>query len=190
MITCAECLSALSTTRLVDIRTGSPVRAHIESCERCGRIATDLQYAEHKLALALSEIGPSITPQTVATQATIGSELVRRRAIARWVRGGLVVLGVVVLGLLRQVRFGGESPTTVTENFQLRCMAPEAAVELATPYLRSDGTAVYRADRTRTVTLRGQREEVMAAMELITVRDLQTCQLRDANPSGEKQGKD
>ena len=190
MITCAECLTALSTTRLADIRSGSPVRAHIDSCESCGRVATDLQYAEHKLALALSEIGPSMTPQTVAAHATIGSELARRRTIARWFRGGLVVLAVVVFGLLRQARFGGESPTIVTETIQLRCMSPEAAAELATPWLRGNGTAVYRADLSGSITLRGMKEEVAHALEIINVRDLATCQLRDVTPSGETPGKD
>ena len=82
MTTCGECLTALSTMRLSEIRRGSPIEQHYATCENCSRVAADLQYAERKLALALSELGCNRRSRKTAAKKCC--EMVSERALCVW----------------------------------------------------------------------------------------------------------
>lgn len=174
MTTCAECLSALSTMRLSEIRSGSPIEAHYATCENCSRVVADLQYAEHRLALALSELRPSYAPQVVAEEAVIGSARMSRRSVAKWFRASLFLIGAVILGTyIVENRTVG--PPLDTEMVILKCATPDAAMSIATPFLRSHGGAVYAGGDQHVITLRGVHREVEAAISHIDEYEAQFC---------------
>lgn len=194
MTTCAECLTALSTMRLAEIGEGSPIRQHYSTCRNCSRVAADLQYAEHRLALALSEMGSSLPPEAFAQDAITGSERLRRRATAKWIRRGLAFFAALILGTyIMEQRAINPRPEIITRTIVLKCSSPDDAMEVVTPYLRSNGSAVYKAAGARVITLRGINPEVEAAISQIDQLEARFCALPPApavKRSGETPGKD
>ena len=174
MTTCADCLSALSTMRLSEIGPGSPIEQHYSTCENCSRIAADLQYAEHRLALALSELRPSYAPELVAQEAIVGSAKLSRRTVAKWVRGGLFLTAAIILGTyIAENR--SVSPPIDTEMVILKCATADVATSIATPFLRSHGAAVYGGGDPHVITLRGVHREVETAISHIDQYEAQVC---------------
>ena len=166
MTTCSECLNALSSARVSDIAPGSTIALHCATCPQCMRVADEVRYAEYRLAASLNEARPGFRSEEVAVAAVEGSELRRRRRIGRWVRGVLALIALGIFGAAMEARFEDDnSPTKnlITETILLRCLSASQAAELVTPYLRSSGTAVYKSDDLRTITIRGKPDEVISA---------------------------
>ena len=173
MNTCAECLAALSTARVADISPGSAIALHCYTCPDCNRVADEVRYAEYRLAASLNEAAPSAGGYELAAWALGESERVRRKRIARWIRGGLAVIALGLFGAAWEAFRGDESRRQhlITETVELRCLSPEAASELVTPYLRQSGSVVYKAGGLRAITLRGRVEEVMEAKAVVSRLD-------------------
>lgn len=192
MTTCAECLSALSTARVADIHPQSAIALHCYSCPECNRTAEEISYAEYRLAAGLSEASSSRTASEVGGMALFESERLRRRRIARFIRGGLAVGAAGVFAALIALRV--ETPPTaggelLTETIPLRCISARHATELVTPYLRSDGTAVYRSDDLRTITIRGRPAELAGAKSVIDWIDRTgACKTRATTPPASSGG--
>ncbi|MBA2707963.1 MAG: hypothetical protein H0U59_09190 [Gemmatimonadaceae bacterium] len=186
MTTCAECLSAISTSSLSQLGPGSEVAVHCETCGDCSRTAYELRYAEYRLAAALNEMKPRTGPVQIADTAQIDSELLRRRRIGKLLRLGLAAalvvtawVGVEQLGPRLQRGSPGEIET---ETMELSCLTPTQASELVTPYLRSNGAAVYLHEQPRAITMRGiHRELEQARSQLIHFEHPPGCSL-PANP--------
>lgn len=185
MTTCAECLTALSTMRLAEIGESSPIRQHYATCPNCSRVAQDLQYAEHKLALALSEMGSPFPPEVIAQDAITGSERLRRRTTARWIRRGLAFLaGLLLTGyIVRERAINPGNPEVITRTVVMKCGSPDDAMEIVTPYLRSHGAAVYKATNAKVITIRGIESEVAQALAQIDALDARFCALPTPAPS-------
>ncbi len=195
MTTCAECLTALSTMRLSEIGRGSPIEQHYSTCENCSRVAADLQYAEHKLALALSELGSSLPPGVVAADAIAGAAKLRRRNAATWFRRGLFAFGALILGTyVMENRVIPNRPELVTEMVIPKCTQPDVAISIVTPYLRTNGSAVYSGNNAKFITLRGVHREVETAISRLDEYESKFCTLPEpgqaVTPSAEKSGKD
>ena len=108
MTTCAECLDRLASSRLSDMRFDAAVLEHCATCERCASVATDVRYAEERLAMTLSELRPGVPAPAIAEGAIIGAERYRRRSIARWVRRGLAgVAGLIFATYIVENRSAG-----------------------------------------------------------------------------------
>ena len=169
MTSCSETLNALSSARVSDIAPGSTIALHCATCPQCMRVADEVRYAEYRLAASLNEARPGIRSEEVAIAAMEGSELRRRRRIGRWVRGALAIVAMGIFGVVMETRVEDDNSSTklVTETLILRCLSPSQAAELVTPYLRSSGTAVYRSEDLRTITIRGKPDEVISAKMLI-----------------------
>ena len=192
MTTCAECLSVLSTTRLTDISNDSAVSQHIATCPSCSRLVTDMKYADQRLALALDSSLPQTPPATVASNAIITeSELEDRRSVAKWFRRALAMAA----GIIFVVSFRTDIGKYVTGNddieqqtITLTCISSESAMELATPYLRSNKARIYRAGDLHMVTVRGHSQEVEAALSQIerAERESPQCQAPTAPPPAPK----
>lgn len=185
MTTCAECLTALSTMRLAEIGESSPIRQHYATCPNCSRVAQDLQYAEHKLALALSEMGSPFPPEAIAEDAITGSERLRRRTTAKWIRRGLAFLaGLLLTGyVVRERAINPGRPEIITRTIVMRCGSPDDAMEIVTPYLRSNGSAVYKATNAKVITIRGIESEVAEAISQIDALDARSCALPAPAPT-------
>lgn len=167
MITCNECLNALSTSRLADIRSGSPVATHCSTCEGCRRVVRDLQYAENGLATVLDQFGPRSSSLLVATQAN-EAMLRRRRRVARVVRG---VLAFASIGLFAAAwEAFREGDPRVTETVVLSCLTTDRAMVIAEPYIGSGGT-IEMNDDPKSITLRGQSAEVIEAAARVALAD-------------------
>ena len=189
MTTCAECLTELSTMRVGDMRAGTPAALHLESCPRCASIAEEIAYAERRLSIALAETGSSYLPEELSHAALLGSERQRRKVVGRWVRGVLAVLGCVTFYWFMDnviVPSARQSEKIRTETISLRCLTPEQATEIATPYLRSTGS-ISSPKGMRIVTIRGKDDEFKQAYTRIKRIDAeQNCQLPNpasADPS-------
>ena len=167
MITCHECIDALSTTRLADIRPGSPVALHYARCERCSAMVQDLYHAERDLAGALDRFQPATTPEEIAERA-IESRFRARRRIARVIRAvlALAAVGVSLIGL--EVLL--DEPSTIEERYFLTCIAPSRASTIAEGYMTSGGTIEVSEDE-RSILLRGTYDEVKAAESQIRTVD-------------------
>ncbi|MEO8194124.1 MAG: hypothetical protein ABI681_09740 [Gemmatimonadales bacterium] len=188
MTTCEECLSALSTAKLSDINPGSAIAVHCYTCPQCNRVAEEVRYAEYRLAASLNEEAPSAEGRNLAAYAILESERLRRRRIARWIRGGLAVVAMGLFGAAMETMREDDNPMKtqdlVIETLELRCLPPQAALDLVTPYLRSHGTAVYRADDVHAITLRGKSSEVAAAkLELERFDTPDRCRIPATGPA-------
>lgn len=173
MTRCAECLTELSSARLADIGPGSSVAVHCAICPDCRRVAEEVRYAEYRLAASLNEQPPATPPILVAQGALVGSERVRRRRIGGWIRGGLAFAGSILLAGAVEAALERRQPKTdiTMETVELRCLSTEAATDLATPYLRSSGSAIYKADGAHAITVRGKTSEVVAALAQVQYFD-------------------
>jgi hypothetical protein len=171
MTSCSECLTELSTSRLSDIRANSPVALHYMHCENCRRVADDLFQAEHRLANALAEARPWSSANVIAERALEGSEKLRRRRIARWLRAGLASAAFIVFGIFMATRVADDSPgrNVITEVVSLNCISSGLASEIAMSYLQSDQARATIQERV--IVLRGYMGEVMAAREQILTAD-------------------
>lgn len=180
MTTCADCLAELSTMRLGDMRPGNAASLHIESCPQCASIAQEIAYAERRLSLAMAETHSSFSPEELSDNALLGSERERRKVVARWVRGLLAAAGCVTFFFFMQnvfVPMANKSEDIRTETISLRCLTPEQAMEIATPYLRSKGS-ISTPKGMRIVTIRGKHDEFEAAVSRVkSIDDSQMCTL-------------
>lgn len=184
MTTCAQCLSELSTMRMTDLRPGSQVALHVESCPNCSDVAQEIAYAERRLSTALSEARSGFTPEELSEAALTGSERWRRQYVGRWVRGLLAAAGCVTFWFFMEKVFiprVDPEPRTVTETIRLRCISSEEAMDLATPYLRSTG-AIYSRKGSPIVTVRGTPDEFARAAAVIkSIDDAAACPIPNSS---------
>lgn len=136
MITCSECLDALSTSRLADIRSGSAVAMHYAGCERCFAIVNGLQAAERGLAAALNQFGPRSDPETIANRAA-DVMFRRRRRIARVFRAVLAIVGLVLIAGAMEALFENDLPTP-TEAIPAEPAVPSEPAAPAEPVAPSE----------------------------------------------------
>lgn len=180
MTTCAQCLSDLSTMRLSDMRPGTAAALHLESCPQCASIAQEIAYAERRLSTALAETRSSFTPEELSHGALVGSERDRRKEVGRWIQGILTAAACLTVFLFIRnvfIPLANESEKIRTETISLRCLTPEQAMEIATPYLRSTGS-ISAPKGMRIVTIRGRHDEFEAAISRVKSIDAeQACQL-------------
>ena len=183
MTTCAECLRNISTMRLADITPGSPVADHCASCPSCASVVQETTYAERRLSDALAEARMAIPPEDLSYRVLAESERVRRKVVGRWVRGLLAAAGCVTFWFFMEdvfVPWTDGANRTAMEKITLKCLTAEQASEIATPYLRSSGSAIYLEKDIHTITIRGRADEfVRAKTEVAGVDGRQHCDLPD-----------
>jgi hypothetical protein len=199
MTTCTECLAVLSTKRLADITSDPAISGHINTCPNCSRLVTDMQFAEQRLALSLSSSFPSMPPTQLAGEAVTGSERMRRESVARWIRRGLSVTAAALFVVFLRTDTGARligADDFVRQTVALKCISPEAAMDLASPLLRGRGSMVYRAKDLNIITIQGQANEVAQALAQIDQIDSpDRCATTrtttpTVSPEDGKQGKD
>jgi len=195
MTTCAECLTAISSSRISELQPGSAVALHCATCADCSRVAEEVRYAEYRLATALNEQRSGLDSSDLTEAAMRGSERLRRLRVGRWIQSALIVAGCFVFFVFMERARQPTNPRALdnlppipeavvdahgiaTRTMTLRCMTPDQAMAIATPYLRSDA-AVYSVPGFSAVTLRGPREEFRQAVSAIEQLDAQ-CQLPHA----------
>ncbi len=174
MTTCAECLTAVSTMRLADILPGSPLALHCEACPDCASLVRETAYAERRLSDTLREMRPGLSADSLSASALEGSERLRRKEVGRWVRGLLSAAAcITVYFFVENVIIPRVDPPQriVRETILLKCITPEQAAEVATPYLRSHGSAIYRTGGLHAITLSGQAPEFTDAVNHVKVLD-------------------
>ena len=196
MTSCAECLTALSSMRLADLNRESGLVTHCSQCPTCSAVLSEFQLAERRLALTLAELRPLPPSAAVAREAIMGSEKFRRQMAARWFRAALAIAALVLLGTyVREEVWMKHWPLGTTKTISLRCMPPEAATALVTPYLRSGSPAVYSVPGAQAITIRGTDREAARAISELETFESKFCGLpsppgADFNRGGEIPGKD
>ena len=181
MITCQDCVKELETARLGDIRAGSPVALHYASCENCSRLVHDLYDSERSLALALDSFGAA-TSSAVVAENSLDAMYRRRKRIARVVRGVLVLVGMMVLGIAIGV-WTDDGESRQGETISLECLSGAEASQIAESFMKSGGN-IRLLDDGRTIVLEGVPPEVIEAASQIAVADGRPeCRI-DAGSSG------
>ena len=192
MITCAECRYKMSTMRLPELSVGSSVALHSASCADCAAIAQEVAYAERRLATALAEARPALPPEEVSERALDRSERLRRKTVGRWVAGLLTAAACVTFWFFMGdvfVPWANGTNRTSAETIALKCLTPEQASAAATPYLRSNGSAIYLSKDLHAITIKGSSDEFARAKAEITGIDSRVrCGLQP--PSSGTPGKD
>lgn len=198
MMTCAECLSAVLVADRAGLEPTSPVGEHCATCENCRRVVTDVRNREQRVAAMLDDVRAFTPPSLIAEEAMRAD----RRATAHYWRMGLLIAFLATLGvgvvkelqplLLRTGAISAPEPV-ITATVPLKCVTPEQAMSLATPYLRS-AAAIYTTPGIPAVTIRGKRREFDQALKAIEEFDV-ACQLPPATTkepatSPAKPGKD
>ncbi len=190
MTACAQCLSELSTMRMTDMRAGSQVALHCQSCPGCAGVAHEIAYAERRLATALSEARSGFTPEQLSFSALDRSEWLRRRQIGKWISGFLAIAGCVTFWFFMQDVFiprVDPGKTLPIQTVTLRCLTSEQASELATPYLRANGSAIYQTKGFKAITIRGQAKEALeASMKIRELDDAARCGIADPPATAQK----
>ena len=203
MTTCAECLATLSTTRLSEISGDSAVAAHVQTCPSCSRLVTEMKFAEQRLAVSLDDSIPTMPPTQVAADAIVGSEKMRRESVAKWIRRGLAFSAGIMFVFFMRTDLGQRiigSEDFRRQTVELRCISPQAAMDLATPLLRSRRGRIYTAKGLNIVTVQGEKEEIAQVLAQIDqVDNPSRCALPGStaptpapvvSPEAEKPGKD
>ena len=183
MTGCARCLGDLSTIRIGDMHAGSSAALHCESCPKCAGLAQEIAYAERRLSTALSEARSRFTAEELSQAALTGSERARRRQVGQRVRGLLGIAGCVAFWFFMEYTFipridpGQHLPI---ETITLRCLTPEQASDLATPYLRGHGSAIYQTKGFKAIAIRGLPSEALqAAMKVRQLDEAARCGITD-----------
>lgn len=138
---CDTYLSMLETLPVDELAYGDAAD-HAATCRDCDRVTRVVAERERNMLLAYGSITPPVTTGPLTAHAI---ELSRRRRVAFFYRAGLVVAAVVaVLGFImtRRVR---PTMARTSEAFQLRCLAPEQAVEVLRNGLSPDVEIVSRS---------------------------------------------
>jgi hypothetical protein len=190
MTTCAECLKDFSTMRLSELRPGSRVADHCASCASCASVIQETTYAERRLSGALSEARSAYSPDDLSHRVFAESERIRRKEVGRWVRGLLLAAGCVTFWFFMQdvfVPWTDGAKRTAMEAITLKCLTAEQASEIATPYLRSSGSAIYLAKDVHTITIKGRADEfVRAKTEVMGMDSRQHCDRPGSDPSSQR----
>jgi hypothetical protein len=179
----------MRTTSLAEMGPGSLIALHVATCARCASVAEELRYAEYQLMRALNEQKPGDDPAQIALAAMDGSERLRRKGIGRWTRGVLVIMACALFAIFMNQRtnrnpggtdYARSENAIVTRTISLKCLKPDQAMAIATPYLR-DKAAIYPVPDSRLVTLRGKFREIQTAISEIDRLDV-ACELPAPTP--------
>lgn len=181
MISCRECLTAVSTGSYSDMQPDTEVGVHCSTCPDCSRVVTQVRDRERRFAASLEELRMTTAPSEVAQSAIASQRMLKARIWRGLLFGALMAtLSVAVVDWAIPayeravpITFG---EGTVTETIPLSCITPRQASDLATPFLRSKSPAVYTARDIQAVTLRGVKGELLQAKAAIHDFDIK-CQL-------------
>jgi hypothetical protein len=129
-----------------------------------------MKFAEQRLAMSLDNSIPTMPPTQVAADAIVGSEKMRRESVAKWIRRGLAfTAGIMFVFFMRsdlgERIIGGNDLRRQT--VELKCISPQAAMDLATPLLRSRSARIYTAKGLNIVTVQGSSREIAQVLSQI-----------------------
>jgi hypothetical protein len=180
MTSCAECLTILSTARLSELGQSAAIAEHCGTCERCAAVAAEIRFAEQRLALRLAESRPLSLSYQVASDAVTGSDKLRRRQTARLFRGVVGAFGLFLLGTyIKEQWWDRRGPAPITRTIAPKCMKPEEAVSVVSPFLHSDRPAAYTSIGFPAITIRGRESEVLEAIAQLDAFEAKFCNLPD-----------
>jgi hypothetical protein len=173
-VNCQECLEALSTASITELEQNKPVRLHYSACAECSRVVRLVANGERDLAAVLNGI-PSRVVATVTAETAIA--VAARKKTARILSIVFAALVVVILWatwmqvIVPSIEVAAELSRSklITETTELRCISPEQAGDLISPYVRSNGSAYYIVKApVNTITVRATREEMINVRILLT----------------------
>ncbi len=172
-MTCEECLSVIASAPILEVREDSRAREHCATCAECSRVVALVAEGERDMAFALNNLSSTIPASQTAERAIAA---VGRRKTGRVLAGVFAVLIVIVLWITWiQVIVPGMRATADivgvdhrTETLELRCLSPDQAGDLISPYVRSNGSAWYPGKPPLSViTVRANPDELARVKELL-----------------------
>ncbi len=176
-MTCQECLTTVTTASLQEIRSDAQIRQHSEECEDCSRVVSLITAGESDLAAIFAQAVPSTPPSQTAENAVTRA---KRRRMGTILSGVFAVLlaATVWIAWLQVVSPSIRATADMasnhqrTETLKLKCLSPEQAGELISPYVRSNGSLYYLPKSPlRVITVRATPEEMKTVKSLLTQFD-------------------
>jgi len=172
-MTCQECLAAVTSASLQEIQSDAQIRQHSEECQDCSRVVTLVAAGERDFAALLA--AHSSTKLPMQTAETAMSRAKRQRM-------GVVLSGVFAILLAATIwiawvrvvvpsaRATADMTTShqVTETLAFKCLSPEQAGELISPYVRANGSLYYLPKSAlRVITVRATADEMKTIKALL-----------------------
>jgi hypothetical protein len=138
-MTCAECLHAVATADVAELRTAGALVAHCRTCADCAALVDDVAEETRRIADALNGVPAGVHPHVLAARAVAGAARSRRRADrlrgAWYAVGGGAALLVFVAVMRAIVALPRDGPAGDLRTVELRCLGPVQATELARGFL-------------------------------------------------------
>jgi len=172
-MTCEECLKAVTGMSLQDSLSDPQVRKHWEECRDCSNALTVVATAERDLAELLRQQSSARSAIQTAENAVAR---VKRRRLGIIVSAFLATLLAATLwiALVRVVVPAARetveltSNQHVTETLDLKCLSPNEAGTLISPYVRSNGSLYYLpTGGLRVITVKATPEEMKTVKSLL-----------------------
>ncbi len=194
-MTCETCLDTISTAPLAEILADGPATQHWKTCENCSRVVGLLTAGERDLAAMLAQ---TLTRMAVSETAETALATAERRRVGKFLSGVFAVVLAVTIWItwVRVIVPGMQATAEIaasrqqTQTLTLKCLSPEQAGELVSPYVRSNGSAYYLPKPPiMAITVRATPEELRTVSSLLGRFDSEaagTCSTNtsaaDANP--------
>ncbi len=165
-MTCQECLAAVTTASLQEIQSDAQIRKHWEECQDCSRVVTLLAAGEHDLAALLAEHSSTKLPSQTAETAISRAKRQRMGVVLSGVFA-ILLAATIWIAWVRVVVPSARATADMTTNHQLtetlalKCLSPEQAGELISPYVRANGSLYYLPKSPlKVITVRATADEM------------------------------
>lgn len=188
-MTCEECLRAVSGMSLQESVADPQIRKHWEECRDCSHVLTVVATAERDFSELLRQQSPARSVVQTAENAV--SRVKRRRLgilvsafLATMLAATLWIAWVRVVVPAARETVELTSNQHVTETLELKCLSPNEAGTLISPYVRSNGSLYYLpSGGLRVITVKATPEEMKTVKSLLVRFDAApsgSCKVGDA----------
>lgn len=179
-MSCPEVRPRLLLAEMEDFSPEGEIGRHLAECQSCATEVMNIRIGTAAAAETLNGWSSNLDPNRIVEHIGLDQARARSRSEQWW--GLLGTAAIVIVSLLAYVAKSertagiravlGFPDLPYITSFQVRCIPPEAAVEIALPILRpSRGTAKYYTDGSRSVVLSGSRPRVVEAELAIRTAD-------------------
>lgn len=172
-MTCQECLAAVTSASLQELQSDARIRKHSEECQDCSRVVTLVASGERDLATLLAGHSSSKLPSQTAETALSRA---KRHRMGVGLSGVFAILlaATIWIAWVRVVVPSARATADMTTNHQLtetldlKCLTPEQAGELISPYVRANGSLYYLPKSAlRVITVRATADEMKTVKALL-----------------------
>lgn len=172
-MTCEECLTAVSAMSLQESVSDPQIRKHWEECRDCSHFLTVVATAERDFSELLRQQSSARSAMQTAESAV--SRVKRRRLgivvstfLATLLAATLWIAWVRLVVPAARETVELTSNQHLTETLELKCLSPNDAGALISPYVRANGSLYYLpTGGLRVITVKATPEEMKTVKSLL-----------------------